>query len=214
MNRIVSALAAACCALLFAAAPATALTFKKGEVLGPDGTMYQGASPEERERLIKKAAEDGETAGVSGSSLFVVMDGEIMFIPLSDLQGKSRDTRMDIVKAHVVANVADIDVEDLLEDAGNLEEALASRMEGIEAGIEAGLSATESVALDNALATATTAAEQAAAKSALEAALDAVEGVDEEVAALFDDPNSVFDGEGNYLGKRDEMSASGEMSDC
>ena len=62
MNRIVSALAAACCALLFAAAPATALTFKKGEVLGPDGTMYQGPSPEERERLIKKAAEDGETA--------------------------------------------------------------------------------------------------------------------------------------------------------
>ena len=183
-------------------------------MLGPDGTMYQGASPEERERLIKKAAEDGETAGVSGSSLFVVMDGEIMFIPLSDLQGKSCDTRMDIVKAHVVANVADIDVEDLLEDAGNLEEALASRMECIEAGIEAGLSATESVALDNALATATTAAEQAAAQSALEAALDAVEGVDEEVAALFDDPNSVFDGEGNYLGKRDEMCASGEMSDC
>ena len=33
MNRIVSALAAACCALLFAAAPATALTFKKGKCL-------------------------------------------------------------------------------------------------------------------------------------------------------------------------------------
>ena len=69
---------------------------------------------------------------------------------------------MDIVKAHVVANVADIDVEDLLEDAGNLEEALASRMEGIEAGIEAGLSATESVALDNACNF--DAAEQAAAQ--------------------------------------------------
>ena len=50
--------------------------------------------------------------------------------------------------------------------------------------------------------------------NALEAALDAVEGVDEEVAALFDDPNSVFDGEGNYLGKRDEICASGEMCDC
>ena len=183
-------------------------------MLGPDGTMYQGASPEERERLIKKAAEDGKTAGVSGSSLFVVMDGEIMFIPLSDLQGKSRNARMDIVKAHVVANAVDMDVEDLLEDAGNLEEALASRLEGIESGIAAGLSATESVALDHALATASTAAEQAAAQTALEAALDAVEGGDAEVAALFDDPNSVFDGEGNYLGNRDEMCASGEMSDC
>lgn len=104
----------------------------------------------------------------------------------------------------------DINVEDLLEDAGNLEEALASRIEGIEGGIAARLSNTESVALDIALATATTAAEQAAAQSAL----GAVEGVDEEVAAPFDDPNSVFDGEGNYLGKRDEMCAPGEMSDC
>ena len=77
INRIVFALAAACCALMFAAAPAKALTFKTGEVLGPDGTMYQGASPEERERLIKKAAEDGKTAGGSGSSLFVVMDGKL-----------------------------------------------------------------------------------------------------------------------------------------
>ena len=33
VNRIVSALAVASCALMFAAAPATALTFKKGEVL-------------------------------------------------------------------------------------------------------------------------------------------------------------------------------------
>lgn len=34
------------------AAPATALTFKKGEVLGPDGNLYTGASPEQVERLI------------------------------------------------------------------------------------------------------------------------------------------------------------------
>ena len=214
MFRQCSAISAAFLFLAFAAAPATALTFKKGEVLGSDGQLHQGASPEERAKLIQRTTEDGETAGVTGGSLFVVMDGEIMFIPLSDLQGKSRDARMDIVKAHVIANVADLEVDDLLEEAGNLEEALVSRLQGIEAGVEAGLSVTESVALDNALATATTASEQLAAQSALEAALDAAEGVDEELNALFDDPNSVFDGDGNYVGNRDEMCASGELADC
>ena len=52
------------------------------------------------------------------------------------------------------------------------------------------------------------------ASSVTDKPLPNTSGVDEAVAALFDDPNSVFDGEGNYLGKRDEMSASGEMSDC
>ena len=44
---------------------------------------------------------------------------------------------MDVVKAHVIANIADIEVDELLQDAGNLEEALASRLAGIEAGVEA-----------------------------------------------------------------------------
>ena len=121
---------------------------------------------------------------------------------------------MDIVKAHVIANIADIEVDDLLQDAGNLEEALESRLAGIEAGVEAGLSVAESTALDNALATASTAAEQAAAQTALEAALDAAEGIDAEVAELFDDPDSVFDSEGNYLGSFSEMCSSGEISGC
>ena len=146
-----------------ATSPATALTFKKGQVLGSDGKIYDGASPDERERLIKNAADGGENAGVRGNNLFVVMDDELVFILLSDLSGKTKETRMDIVKAHVIANATDLDVEDLLEDAGNLEEVLESRLAGIEAGIEAGLSASESVDLDNALATAMTASEQVAA---------------------------------------------------
>ena len=36
---------------------ASALTFKKGQVLGPDGQVYDGASPQIRERLIAEAAE-------------------------------------------------------------------------------------------------------------------------------------------------------------
>ena len=214
MKQLISAAAMGAVVLALATSSAMALTFKKGQVLGSDGKIYDGASPEETARLIKNAADGGESAGVRGNKLFVVMDDELVFIPLSDLSGKTKETRMDIVKAHVIANATDLDVDDLLEEAGNLEAVLESRLAGIEAGIEAGLSATEAVDLDNALATAMTASEQVAAQSALEEALEAADGVDAEVEALFEDSNSVFDGEGNYVGNRDEMCASGELSDC
>lgn len=214
MKQLISAAAMGAVVLALATSSAMALTFKKGQVLGSDGKIYGGASPEETARLIKNAADGGESAGVRGNNLFVVMDDELVFIPLSDLSGKTKETRMDIVKAHVIANATDLDVDDLLEEAGNLEAVLESRLAGIEAGIEAGLSATEAVDLDNALATAMTASEQVAAQSALEEALEAADGVDAEVEALFEDSNSVFDGEGNYVGNRDEMCASGELSDC
>jgi hypothetical protein len=214
MKQLISAAAMGAVVLALATSSAMALTFKKGQVLGSDGKIYDGASPEETARLIKNAADGGESAGVRGNNLFVVMDDELVFIPLSDLSGKTKETRMDIVKAHVIANATDLDVDDLLEEAGNLEAVLESRLAGIKAGIEAGLSATEAVDLDNALATAMTASEQVAAQSALEEALEAADGVDAEVEALFEDSNSIFDGEGNYVGNRDEMCASGELSDC
>jgi hypothetical protein len=214
MKQLISAAAMGAVVLALATSSAMALTFKKGQVLGSDGKIYDGASPEETARLIKNAADGGESAGVRGNNLFVVMDDELVFIPLSDLSGKTKETRMDIVKAHVIANATDLEVDELLEEAGNLEAVLESRLAGIEAGIEAGLSATEAVDLDNALATAMTASEQVAAQSALEEALEAADGVDAEVEALFEDSNSVFDGEGNYVGNRDEMCASGELSDC
>ena len=214
MKQLISAAAMGAVVVALATSSAMALTFKKGQVLGSDGKIYDGASPEETARLIKNAADGGESAGVRGNNLFVVMDDELVFIPLSDLSGKTKETRMDIVKAHVIANATDLDVDELLEEAGNLEAVLESRLAGIEARIEAGLSATEAVDLDNALATAMTASEQVAAQSALEEALEAADGVDAEVEALFEDSNSVFDGEGNYVGNRDEMCASGELSDC
>ena len=34
---------------------AQALTFKSGEVLGSDGNIYDGASPEQVERIIERA---------------------------------------------------------------------------------------------------------------------------------------------------------------
>lgn len=42
---------------ILAASPVTALTFKKGQVLGSDGQVYDGASPEQRDNIIARAAE-------------------------------------------------------------------------------------------------------------------------------------------------------------
>ena len=68
---------------------AQALTFKKGQVLGNDGQLYEGASPEEMDKLVAKAKDDGKTAGVFGRNLFVIVGESVSFIPLSDLSGKS-----------------------------------------------------------------------------------------------------------------------------
>ena len=52
-----------------AAAPAHALTFKKGQVLGPDGEVYDGASPEQQAALVEQSKQEGwfgkkKTSGV------------------------------------------------------------------------------------------------------------------------------------------------------
>ena len=39
--------------LLFLSAPVHALTLKKGQVIGGDGAVYDGASPEQQSQLIK-----------------------------------------------------------------------------------------------------------------------------------------------------------------
>ena len=76
---------------------ASALTFKKGQVLGSDGKIYDGASPDLQARLIAKAKRTAETAGVSGGKLFVVVNDTITFVPLTDLVGKSEESVKEIV---------------------------------------------------------------------------------------------------------------------
>lgn len=87
------------------AAPATALTFKKGEVLGPDGNVYTGASPEQMERLIERAAEQDMPAGVVGNNVFVVVEDQVSFVPVSDLAGKTKDTQLQVIGDKVVQDI-------------------------------------------------------------------------------------------------------------
>ena len=87
------------------AAPATALTFKKGEVLGPDGNLYTGASPEQVERLIECAADQDLPAGVVGNNVFVVVEDKVSFVPVSELSGKTKETQLEVIGDQVVQDI-------------------------------------------------------------------------------------------------------------
>lgn len=135
---------------------ASALTFKKGQVLGADGQIYDGASPDLQARLIAKAKRTGETAGVTAGKLFVVVEDTITFVPLTDLAGKSEETVKDIVVEKVTETVteaftqkaladAGIDVENLAEEAEEAasEEEVAAALAAIDQADIAGVAAAE-----------------------------------------------------------------------
>ena len=81
------------------------LTFKKGQVLGSDGQIYDGASPAEIAKLISVAKEEGKTAGVFGGNLFVIVNDGVTFIPITDLAGKSEEDIEALVVERVTADV-------------------------------------------------------------------------------------------------------------
>ena len=68
-----------------------AFTIKSGQVWSSDGNVYDFASPDEKKKLIEKHKSGGDQVGVLNNQLFIVMDEDIINIPLSDLQGKSDD---------------------------------------------------------------------------------------------------------------------------
>ena len=82
-----------------------ALTLKKGQVIGGDGGVYDGASPEARQQMIDKALKDGKSSGINGNNLFVVVEGTVTFIPLTELSGKSQDGIESLVVGRVTENI-------------------------------------------------------------------------------------------------------------
>ena len=92
-------------ASLAIASAAQALTLKKGEVLGNDGEVYHGASPEQMERLIERAASEDMPAGVTGNNVFVVVGDKVSFVPISDLRGASQDKQLQIIGDQVVKDI-------------------------------------------------------------------------------------------------------------
>jgi hypothetical protein len=73
---------------------ASALTLKSGEVLSSDGKVYSGASPEQRSAIVAQSKSrglfgDGKKAGVRGANIFVVIGEDVVFVPVTDVRGKS-----------------------------------------------------------------------------------------------------------------------------
>ena len=100
---------AICAISALAAANANALTLRKGQVIGGDGGVYDGASPEKIEVLINRAKEGGDAAGLAGSNVFVIVGDDIAFVPVQDLQGKSKDAKLNLIGDKVVETIAGTD---------------------------------------------------------------------------------------------------------
>ena len=122
------------------ASSAQALTLKSGQVIGGDGGIYEGASPEKQQALISIAKNGGEIAGLTGASVFVVVGETITYVPVAEIRGKSDDRMKEIIGDEVIQNVTGLedltlaDVENatmLAEEAGVPLEDLVS-MDGLE----------------------------------------------------------------------------------
>lgn len=122
------------------ASSAQALTLKSGQVIGGDGGIYEGASPEKQQALINIAKNGGEIAGLTGASVFVVVGETITYVPVDEIRGKSDDRMKEIIGDEVIQNVTGLedltlaDVENatmFAEEAGVPLEDLVS-MDGLE----------------------------------------------------------------------------------
>ena len=108
--------------LLSLASMGHALTLKSGEAIGSDGGVYQGASPEQAANIAKNANEtdwfgNKKTSGVVGKNIYLVVDDQTIFIPLSEIQGKKQDQIEAVITNYVVEaltqNLGEIHLDEL-----------------------------------------------------------------------------------------------------
>lgn len=233
MNHTIT-IAALLCVL---ATPSLALTIKKGEVIGGDGKVYQGASPEQQANLISLAKRDtwlgeGKKSGVQGGNLWLIVEDEMVFVPLNDLQGKGKDGVIEVVKSAIVAHLqsdlkayytqdGEFDKEGYDRDTKNfeLQNDQQSQLIADEAARLAEYDAEAAASFIEAnldLATATDEASRRAAEAALEAAVESVsiqESIDatmndlniaEDLAREMVENNEFFrDDDGNYISRQE-----------
>ena len=67
--------------------------------------MYEGASPEQIERLVEKANESGDVGGITGNNVFVVVGEDVTFIPVNDLRGLPKDSQISVIGNAVVRDL-------------------------------------------------------------------------------------------------------------
>ena len=155
-------------------APALALTFKKGQVLGADGGVYDGASPDQRDAIISNSKREGlfgaegAKAGLAGSNLFVVVGESVVFVPISEVRGKSKEQMMDLI-----AEAAGAQLGANAPDASDLARGITE--EHVEATKEQVSDALASVDIDEAARAATEAAWEGISTADLAQAVEYIE---------------------------------------
>ena len=80
-----------------------ALTFKTGEVIGPDGKSYVGMSPQNRTRLLA-ANPDRIKSGVMSKQFFLVYNNQLITIPVTELRNKTSEERMSLIMQNINNN--------------------------------------------------------------------------------------------------------------
>lgn len=144
--------------LVLGAGQATALTLKTGQVLGPDGEVYDGASPQQIERLVENAeredwAGNKRTSGVIGQNLFIVVEEKPVFVPLNELRGKTKESIREIVKQNIVESLTNNLAASLTDEMGELDtEGLAENLEALDLDndeVVQGLAATAEAAAEH-----------------------------------------------------------------
>ena len=157
-----------------AATGAGALTLKSGEVLSSDGKVYSGASPDQKAALVAQSKSkglfggEGKKAGVRGSNIFVVVGEDVVFVPMTDVRGKSKEQMMD-----VIADAAGQQLGSNAPDASDLARGITE--EHIEATKEQVSEALASVDIDEAARAATEAAWEGISTADLEQAVQDIE---------------------------------------
>ena len=199
------------------ASSAFALTLKSGQVLGSDGEVYDGASPEQAEQLAKNAQKkdffgNQKSSGVVGQNLFVVVEGSVVFVPLTELQGKDRASVTQTVKDYITDHlVSALKAQHIAEegkiDAETLKEFEALGDANSEYGAQVAQEVTEFAQYDIEKATAVLEAtlDLATVDAANEAARQAAEATFEQAfEAAYEAASEAYDavnGEGAYCEK-------------
>lgn len=171
------------CGLGLAIGTASALTLKTGQVFS-NGQVYDGASPEQEAYILETIKNGGDTAGVATNSVYVVVEGSITYIPLSELQGKEKDEIEGIIKDAITEDLTEKLARDIL--ANSASQALQNGTISLEeAAARAAAAGNESLASDFAKGLAAEALEAAVA-SGNQAAIEAAAEAAEQVGALVD----------------------------
>ena len=75
-----------------------ALTFKTGEVIGPDGKSYVGMSPQNKARILANTESGEIKSGVMNKQFYLVNNNQLVIVPVTELRNKTTAERMAIIK--------------------------------------------------------------------------------------------------------------------